>query len=217
MSSDSTALAEKIDRLDSIDQIRQLASKYALAVDMRDLDAVVGLYVEDVRVTKTAAGRQALKQVMADVLSRFTASVHHVGNHIIEFQDADSAEGVVYCRCEHEVGEQWVPMYLHYMDSYGRVDGRWYFRRRLNCALYGVDMLERPVGAEKMRWPGAAAVAGNWHDAYPSWQAFWSDPAHTGSLPVKPPAAPEKFLETLRSGGPRPTSMLAFMEPKPTP
>jgi hypothetical protein len=37
-------LAERIERLESIDEIRQLAAKYALSLDMRDLDAHVNLF-----------------------------------------------------------------------------------------------------------------------------------------------------------------------------
>src|SRR5439155_926867 len=44
-------LAQRIDRLESTDQIRQIAAKYALALDMRDADAWVGLFPEDVQVT----------------------------------------------------------------------------------------------------------------------------------------------------------------------
>ena len=203
---DLAALAAKVERLDAIDQIRQLASKYAIAIDMRDMDAIVGLYVEDVKATKTESGRQALKRVFAQVLSNFTSSVHHVGNHIIEFDDADNAHGVVYCRCEHEIGDKWLPMYLHDLDNYRRIDGRWYFRRRLNQAMYVVDMLERPVGPKKIRWPNRPAEEGNWHSTYPSWERYWKDPVAAGNAPALPSPEPEKFLERLRAGGMKPVS-----------
>ena len=43
-------LEQRIDRLESIEAIRQLAGKYSLSLDMRDIDAHVGLFVPDVRV-----------------------------------------------------------------------------------------------------------------------------------------------------------------------
>ena len=46
------ALLARIDRLESLDEIRQLAAKYSLALDMRDLDAMVNLFPEDVRVAR---------------------------------------------------------------------------------------------------------------------------------------------------------------------
>ena len=49
------SLLVRIDRLESLDEIRQLAAKYSLALDMRDMDAMVNLFPEDVRVGKEAA------------------------------------------------------------------------------------------------------------------------------------------------------------------
>ena len=40
----------RLDRLESLAEIRQLPYRYALAVDSRDMDALVGLFVPDVRV-----------------------------------------------------------------------------------------------------------------------------------------------------------------------
>jgi ketosteroid isomerase-like protein len=192
-------LARRIDRLESIEQIRQLVSKYALAIDMRDLDALVNLYVEDVRIDKNVSGRHPLKQSFVKVVRAFKASVHHVGNQIVEFDDPDNAHGLVYCRCEHEVEDKWVPVYLYYLDRYARVDGVWYFKRRVPCELYGTDMLDRPVGPQKLRWPNHAPAEGTWHSYFPSWAEFWADPGKDVA-PVAAPAPPEKFLDTMRRG-----------------
>lgn len=190
--------AARLDRIESKDEIRQLSSKYALAVDMRDIDAVVNLYVADVKVSREASGRQALKDVFDRVLRNFRGSVHHVGNQIIEFDDADNAHGIVYCRCEHEIGDKWVPMYLYYLDLYRRDGGRWYFKRRNPCEFYAADVLERPA-AGTIRWPGAPDRPGNWHAHFPSWAEFWGD-ADAGRRPVGEEAAPGAFLDTMRRG-----------------
>jgi hypothetical protein len=50
-------LARRLDRLESLDEIRQLVARYALALDMRDLDALCGLFPEDVRVGRDGRGR----------------------------------------------------------------------------------------------------------------------------------------------------------------
>ena len=50
MSDLSSSLEQRIDRLESIESIRQLAGKYSLSLDMRDIDAHVGLFAPDVRV-----------------------------------------------------------------------------------------------------------------------------------------------------------------------
>ena len=54
-------LEQRIARLEALDAIRQLPAKYALALDMRDMDAMVSLFPEDVRVGKDAVGRAALR------------------------------------------------------------------------------------------------------------------------------------------------------------
>ena len=67
-------LAAKIERLDAIDQIRQLASKYAIGIDMRDMDAIAGLYVEDIFVVEDArqsgAGRALLEALARLAVAR---------------------------------------------------------------------------------------------------------------------------------------------------
>ena len=50
-------LEARVDRLESLEAIRQLVSKYSLSLDMRDLDAHVNLFAEDIRVSKNTSGR----------------------------------------------------------------------------------------------------------------------------------------------------------------
>ena len=127
-------LEERIDRLESLDQIRQLASKYAVSLDMRALDMHVNLFVPDVKVGKSDQGRQALK-AWADKTFRdqFKGTSHHIGNHIIEFLDSDNAIGLVYSKNEHETNDEWVIMQMLYWDVYARVDGEWLFKNDCQC------------------------------------------------------------------------------------
>ncbi len=46
-------------RLLARDEIRELAHRYAVAIDSRDLDALVALFVDDVRVGRDGARRCA--------------------------------------------------------------------------------------------------------------------------------------------------------------
>lgn len=195
-------LQARVERLESLDEIRQLASKYGLAIDMRDIDALVHLYCEDTRVSKDERGRPALKRIFDQVMRQFTATAHQTGNHIIEFDDANHANGVVYNRAEHEIGGEWVVMQMLYIDRYKRVDGRWYFQWRLPLSLYGSDLNKPPVGDRKIRWPGAEPIEGTFHSAFPSWQEFWANP-DIGEHPLRPAAA-ESFIQALRRGLPLP-------------
>jgi len=108
-------IEQRLDRLESLDEIRQLAAKYSVTLDMRDLDMHVNLFVPNVRVGKEQVGRHALK-IWADSTFRnqFTGTSHHIGNHIIEFETPDSAIGLVYSKNEHETDSEWVIMQMLY-------------------------------------------------------------------------------------------------------
>lgn len=167
-------LAGQVDRLLSLDAIRQLPPRYALAVDTRNLDDLVGLFIEDVRVGNGEQGRAAMKTWWEGVLSRFATSVHLVANHVIDFETPDRARGVVYCRAEHEIMGQWVVQDMQYWDAYERREGRWYFRRRKPMSWYASDILARPTGAEKLRWPDRPRAQTELPGAFASWDEFWS-------------------------------------------
>lgn len=200
------SLAARVDRLESIEAIRQLAGRYSLSLDMRDLDAHVNLFAPDIRVGHRGTGRAALKAWVDETLrNQFTGTSHHVGQHIIEFTDPDHAVGVVYSKNEHETGPEWVIMQMLYWDDYERIGGQWFFRRRLPCYWYATDLNKPPIGERKMRWPGREPYAGTFHDLFPSWQAFWAARPDKDTLPeVAAPAPAEAFLATLRKGAPDP-------------
>lgn len=199
-------LEQRIDRLESIEAIRQLAGKYSLSLDMRDIDAHVGLFAPDVRVGGGKSGRAHLKAWVDSTLrDQFTGTSHHLGQHIIEFVDPDHAVGVVYSKNEHETGREWVLMQMLYWDDYERIDGVWYFRRRLPCYWYASDLNAVPTGDMKMRWPGREPYNGTFHDLFPSWQAFWQNRPIADALPeVAAPAPLEQFLRTMRGDTPAP-------------
>ena len=195
----SEDLLARIDRLESLDAIRQLAAKYSLALDMRDLDAMVNLFPEDVRVSRDESGRAAFKRWMDDTLrQQFTGTSHHIGNHIIEFDDPDHAVGVVYSKNEHETGGEWVIMQMLYWDNYERIDGMWYFRRRLPCYWYATDLNKPPIGDRKMRWPGREPYEGAFHELFPSWKTFWDAAPDDNQAAVAAPAPAEEFLKHMR-------------------
>lgn len=194
------SLKARIDRLESLDHIRQLPAKYALCLDMRDMDAMVSLFPADVRVGKDAFGRAALRQYMDQTLrAPFTGTSHHIGGHIIEFDDPNHAHGIVYSKNEHETGDEWVIMQMMYADNYVRQDGRWYFARRLPLYWYATDLNKPPIGEQKMRWPGSEWTEGNFHKLFPSYAEFWAREGDAGG-PVAEPAPLDQFLHHMRRG-----------------
>ena len=197
------SLEQRIKRLEALDEIRQLPAKYALALDMRDMDAMVSLFPADVRVGKDASGRAALRTYMDQTLrAPFTGTSHHIGGHIIEFDDDTHAHGIVYSKNEHETpvdngNDEWVIMQMMYVDNYEYIDERWYFARRLPLYWYATDLNKPPIGDHKMRWPDTEPVDGNFHKLFPSYEEFWNrEGAPDG--PVPEPAPAEEFLNHMR-------------------
>ena len=71
MSNGARSLEQRIDRLESIDAIRQLAGKYSLSLDMRDMDAHVNLIRLNPTtgfdgVTPGQSAAEAFRQVIQD-------------------------------------------------------------------------------------------------------------------------------------------------------
>jgi hypothetical protein len=193
-----SSVEARLDRLESLDEIRQLVAKYCLALDMRDLDALAGLFPEDVRVSRDESGRRALKRWFdATLREQFTGTAHVTGNHVVEFDDADHARGLVYSRNEHETGDAWVCMTMMYWDRYERIGGTWLFRRRLPLYWYAADLRTPPLGPRKMRWPGREWYDGGYAQFWPSWREFW-EPGFTPDSDVPPPAPLDAFLLRMR-------------------
>ncbi len=161
-----------LERLIAIEEIRQLAYRYSLAVDSRDLGSLVELFVDDVRVGDQV-GRDALRESFDTMLRSVGTTILNVGNHVIDLDDPDHAHGIVYCRGEIEVADRWVIQAIQYRDQYERRGGRWYFVRRRHLLWYGVDVLERPLGLPPANWPENHTGKGELPEAWPTWRSFW--------------------------------------------
>lgn len=185
-----TDLATRIARLEAQQRIAQLPIRYAIAVDSRDIDSWVGLFVPDVDMGRRGRGREVLRDYIEPQVRWFYRSVHQICGHKIDLGPDEpdgggpaTATGSVYCRAEHEVDERWVVMAIRYDDDYRRVGGEWFFERRREHHWYAVDVNERPQAVDFDSWhtagrrPGLPAV-----DA--SWGRFWSTGAEHTAHPV---------------------------------
>lgn len=143
----SAELAERLDRIQSHLEIQQLPIRYGLAIDTRDLDAWVALFVPDVRVGSDECGRPALLAWITAHMRQFGRTVHEVGGHRIEVLDDTTARGQVYCRAEHEVDGRWSMVRLLYTDTYRRVHGEWLFERRTANRWYEETAVQRTPAA----------------------------------------------------------------------
>jgi hypothetical protein len=174
-------LLQRIDRIESQLEIRQLPIRYALAIDGRDLDAWAGLFVADVNCGPHGYGRAVLRGLIEPQVRTFYRSIHQICGHAIDFIDDNHATGKVYCRAEHEARGKWVVMAICYFDEYVRQDGRWYFARRKERHWYSSDVLERPGQPLFQNWDAWPDAQPELPHVFPTWKDFWE--AGDKSLP----------------------------------
>jgi hypothetical protein len=169
-----TTTEERLDRMESYAAIQQLVSRYARALDARDIDTVVSMFSPEVQATPEESGRDALARYLNVLMSRMRTSVHLVCNHVVDFRDADHASGIVYCRDELERPDtgEWVVGTIQYWDDYARAEGTWCIVRRRIHRWYLTDWLQRPTrGAGVGAFPQIRER--QLPDVYPSWSEFW--------------------------------------------
>lgn len=179
-------LAGRVQRIQDTLDIQQLAVRYAMAVDERDIDGWLELFVPDVIVGRTKVGREALRDFIVPQVQLFYRSIHQIVGHRIELLSADRATGAVYCRAEHEVGDRWAVIAIRYDDEYRKVDGQWFFARRTDKHWYEADLVERPQDVAFSGWPGIPSRPRVPDSA--SWANFW-DGVETAAI-TRHPAAP---------------------------
>jgi ketosteroid isomerase-like protein len=166
-----------VERLLAIIEIQQLAHRYAVYLDARELDALVALYVPDVRVGKEESGHAALRADFDRALRAVGATFLHVGNHVVDFADDGFASGIVYCRAEIQDGgpdsSRWIVQAIQYHDRYERRAGRWLFVRRRHLLVYGAELGVNPLTLAPAEWPKSQTGRGSVPWSLASWQRFW--------------------------------------------
>jgi hypothetical protein len=166
---------EPLDRLVAHVEIGQLAAHYAVALDARDLDRLVSLFVPDVQVGRET-GHAALRRDFERSLRSVGVTILNVGTHAIDVVDADRATGSVYCHGEIQVGNDWVHQAILYRDTYARVpDAGWRFVRRVHELWYGQVQATNPLVQPPADWPVRAVGRGTVPESWPTWGSFWSE------------------------------------------
>lgn len=126
------------DRLD----LRDLAQRYADAIDRRDVTDLTDLFTEDGSMgvyehgeTDSVLEYRGIEE-LASVLGLVTiyaATFHIVANHRCAV-DGSTATGTTYCLARHLVESDAevkdIEMLIRYDDSYRKTGGQWQFTRR---------------------------------------------------------------------------------------
>ena len=123
--------------------IRELFDAYARCADRRDAEGQRALFTADARFavymdgdgsepTYVLHGREELTPVFAD-LNRYEVTTHFNGQSTVTL-DGDRATGESYTIAHHlfsEDGQRKIMVAsLRYLDTFTKLDGRWYFAER---------------------------------------------------------------------------------------
>jgi ketosteroid isomerase-like protein len=169
--------AARLERLEAIEAIRDITARYPIALDARDLDTLVNLFIEDVKASPDAArGRQPLRAHYEQLCRGWGYTVHQVFQQAIDFESADKAMGHIYCKAEHDIDGHFVVAMLRYLDRYERRDGRWYFRWRRTPMWYVTEVRDGPVGEERIRWPSRPPQRAELPGSLETYRRFYDGP-----------------------------------------
>src|SRR6266852_6648512 len=122
----------------------ELFDAYAHCADRRDAEGQKALFTDDTvfavymdgdssEPTYVLHGREALTPVFDD-LNRYDATTHFNGQIAVTIDGGDRATGESYTIAHHLYTENGTRMImiasLRYLDTFAKIDGRWYFAER---------------------------------------------------------------------------------------
>ena len=144
-------LEARVQRLEDIEEIRNLVTRYGIAMDERDRAETEQMFTRDATLgspdgTFAATGAKEIVdfyQARWDVLG---PSFHIAHGHTIDIDpdDPDRAEGVVTAHAEVVRNGAAMVAAIIYEDTYRREDGRWKFASR-NFGFYYYTPADRYV------------------------------------------------------------------------
>lgn len=172
-------------------QIRQLACKFALAHDSRDMELFEHLF---------APAEEALpfpRFNIVNVRETLPGYFDHaagptmlfVANHVIDQDGPDRATGAVYCLAKLEIEGAWIEQAILYRDVYRRLSEGWRFEQRTHLLWYGVELPEQPFAQPNSSWPAAAVGRGSLPADFPAWQRYYGVAAPDPGDHYAPPPA----------------------------
>ncbi len=160
--SQASPTAADVQRLLAIEEIRQLAFRYAHAFASRDRPLMLSLWARtDPPARMPTIDRHRIQADLERWFSELGLCLLHVTNHLIDVEGPDHARGEVYCTGEIEVGSQWVDQVILYHDRYVREDGRWLFASREHRLFYGQARVHHPLRQPPARWPRGQVGSGD--------------------------------------------------------
>ena len=145
---------QRLDRLWSIHEIRQLAYRYAHAFAVRDRELMLSLWADtETPVTLPAIDGHRLRTDVDRWFAGLGTVLLHVTNHVIDFHSDDAATGEVHCLGQIDLGHQFVDQTILYRDRYLRTPDGWRFASREHLLWFGQEREHHPLRQPPADWP----------------------------------------------------------------
>lgn len=171
----------RLDRLESKDAIRQMATAYAIACDEHDMPRLTNLFTDDATFdapngAMVADGKTAIVTMFEETFKIRGPAYHWTHDVTIEMdpQDPDKATGLVLSHAETTPNGVVSIAAMRYVDNYRREQGVWRFARRVIHFLYYVPAAEYGAGlnSEKRVVMGGERHAADYPEQLPVWLDF---------------------------------------------
>ena len=155
-------------------QIQQLAYRYSSALERRDVDAMVELFVPHARFGPWGEGPEGLRRLTTESLAGSHIAVVLVANHLIDFTSATTASGEVWARCyAQSSGDGYVEQLLRYEDRYEQYENQWRFLHRKHRLWFGVAPPRSPLDQQEAHWPQHQVGVGDIPFENPEFVQWW--------------------------------------------
>lgn len=178
MNQESEILA-RLRRIEDRTEIEELVTRYAMACDDRDLDALAGCFTADgafVSVGGRIEGRPALIEYYTERFQHYGPSYHVPHRVVLDELTEGTARGVVLAHSELMLDGGLFVTAHRYRDRYRCEDGRWRVAERACEFLYGAplrDLLDLDHAQPRRRWPGVEPVEADIPEQLATWKAFY--------------------------------------------
>ena len=178
------ALARRIERLEARAEIGELVARYCFAVDERDIDGIGECFTRGGAMRSSdgkmdATGRAAVIEQFHGRFAVLGPSNHFTHDHIVTFDDSDSAAAKGLVNAHAEVVRNGRPLLasLRYHDEYRHEEGRWRFHVRTLAFFYYVEPQRyHEVMLGTLRNEAYASPhPADFPEALPTWQRYYRE------------------------------------------
>ncbi len=147
-------LAERVRRIEDLEEIRRLRAKYFSALDDRDLRGIAEVFDPDAEIGMGDWGVFPTAQAFIERFAEESTAghlfdLHHGANHVIDLVDENSAVGrwdAYYTEVDADAKSIFTEAYA-YADEYRRIDGKWLIVKTDIRSVVTTSMATRADGA----------------------------------------------------------------------